>query len=283
MILYKFFPGFLLMVVCNIFFTDAYAQHGAVKRQIKKDMEKKYADSQRIKGKTELEKITYENDKRYKDPVNKVQATIAFEDKEFNKKGETKKTMLQKIVFGKNGECIVMNEGDKNESWMIYNYADKANYMVNVKEKTAVKMPLINMQKMAEAGAKADAEKNATDNHSSFKATGEKQNINGYNCTKYIYTYTDNKKYSTMDMWLTNDISLNLGDNYMFGTRLNAYKFPANSNSKEMKGGVMVRTVLYDKKGSPVSQRDLKEFKKSADEQYFDMSKFKVTDVMGLL
>jgi hypothetical protein len=272
-----------MLFLFSFFCSAVHAQHGAVKQQIKKDMEKKYADSQRIKGKTELEKITYENDKRYKDPVNKVQATIAFEDKEFNKKGETKKTMLQKIVFGKNGECIVMNEGDKNESWMIYNYADKANYIVNVKEKTAIKMPLINMQKMAEAGAKAEAEKNGTTDHSSFKATGEKQNINGYNCVKYIYTYTDNKRYSTMDMWLTNDISLNLGDNYMFGARLNAYKFPASSQNKDIKGGVMVRTVLYDKNGTAVSQRDLKEFKKVADEQYFDMSKFKVTDVMGLL
>ncbi len=282
--LFKNFSTFLMiMTTVSVIPLASQAQHGAIKQKIKKDMEKKYADSQRIKGKTELEKITYENDKRYKDLVNKVQATIAFEDKELNKKGEVKKTMVQKIVFGKNGECIVMNEGDKHETWMIYNYADKANYMVNVKEKTAVKMPLINMQKMAEAGAKAEAEKNATDNHSSFKATGEKQNINGYNCVKYIYTYTDNKKYSTMDMWLTNDVSLNLGDNYMFGARLNAYKFPANAQNKDMKGGVMVRTVLYDKNGTPVSQRDLKEFKKSADEQYFDMSKFKVTDIMGLL
>jgi hypothetical protein len=280
---YNFFQSFLLLFVCSLFCSGAFAQHGAIKRQIKKDMEKKYADSQRIKGKTELEKITYENDKRYKDPTNKVQATIAFEDKELNKKGEVKKAMVQKIIFGKTGECIVMNEGDKHESWMIYNYADKANYMVNVKDKTAMKMPLINMQKMAEAGAKAEAEKSATDNHSSFKATGEKQNINGYNCTRYVYNYTDNKKYSAMDMWLTNDINLNLGDNYMFGARLNAYKFPANPQNKDMKGGVMVRTVLYDKNGVPVSQRDLKEFKKSADEQYFDMSKFKVTDVMGLL
>lgn len=246
-------------------------------------MEKKYADSQRIKGKTELDKITYENDKRYKDPTNKVQATIAFEDKELDKKGAVKKAMVQRIIFGKTGECIVMNEGDKNETWMIYNYADKANYIVNVKQKTAMKMPLINMQKMAEAGAKAEAEKSRSENHSSFKATGEKQVINGYNCTKYVYTYTDNKKYTTMDMWLTNDVNLNLGNNYMFGARLNAYKFPANSKNQEMKGGVMVRTVLYDKKGVSVSQRDLKEFKKSADEQYFDMSKFKVTDVMGLL
>lgn len=263
--------------------TTANAQHSQVKQKIEQDMQKKYADSQRLKGKKELDKITYENDKRYKDPTNKVQATISFEDKEIDKKGAVKKTMIQKIIFGKTGECIVMNEGDKNESWMIYNYADKANYMVNVKDKSAMKMPLINMKKIVEAGAKAEAEKSGTENRDGFKATGETQNINGYNCTKYIYTYTDNKKYTSMNMWLTNDISLNLGGNYMFGVRLNSYKFPASSANKEMKGGVMVRSVLYNKDGKPVQQRDLKEFKKSADEQYFDMSKFKVTDVMGLL
>lgn len=273
----------MMLISCFVFPANTDAQRAAVRQKIEKDMEKKYADSQRIKGKQELEKITYENDKRYKDPTNKVQATIAFEDKELNKNGEVKKTMVQKIIFGKTGECIVMNEGDKNETWMIYNYADKANYMVNVKQKTAMKMPLINMQKMAEAGAKYEAEKNVGSNTGSWKATGEKMNINGYNCTKYIYTYADNKHYSSMDMWLSNDINLNLGDNYMFGARLNAYKFPSNAQNKEMKAGVMVRTVLYDKKGNPVLQRDLKEFKKSADEQYFDMRKFKVTDVMSVL
>ena len=154
--LFKFFSGFvLLLAIIFLHPVAAHAQRAIIRQQVKKDMEKKYADSQRIKGKTELEKITYENDKRYKDPTNKVQATVAYEDKELNKKGDVKKTMIQKTVFGKTGECIVMNEGDKNETWMIYNYADKANYMVNVKEKTAMKMPLINMQKMAEAGAKA--------------------------------------------------------------------------------------------------------------------------------
>jgi len=166
---------------------------------------------------------------------------------------------------------------------MIYNYADKANYIVDVKKRTAMKMPLINMQKMAEASAKKDAEKNVTGNNSSWKATGEKQNINGYNCTKYIYTYNDNRNYSSMDVWMSTELSLNLGDNYMFGARLNAYKFPANPQYKEMANGFIIRSVLYDKKGNPVSQRDLKEFKKTADEQYFDMSKFKVTDVMGFL
>jgi hypothetical protein len=263
--------------------TTGNAQHSQVKQKIEQDMQKKYADSQRLKGKKELEKITYENDKRYKDPTNKVQATISFETKQMNKKGEVKETMVQKMIFGKTGECIVMNEGDKNESWMIYNYADKANYMVSVKQKTAMKMPLINMQKMAEANAKREAEKPATDNNSSWKATGEKQNINGYNCTRYIYTYDDNSKYATMDFWMTDEIKLDLGNNYMFGARLNEYKYSANPNNKNMPHGFTIRTVLYDKKGVAVSQRDLKEFSKTADEQYFDMSKFKVTDVMGLL
>lgn len=264
-------------------FFNAAAQHAAVKQQVQRDMEKKYADSQRLRGKTELKKITYENDKRYKDPVNKVQATIGFEEKELDKKGDVKRTTLQKIIFGKTGECMVMNEGDKSESWMIYNYADKANYIVNVRQKTAMKMPLINMQKMVEAGARKEAEKNARDKKIKFTATGETQVINGYNCTKYVYTYTDDKHYSSMDMWLTNDISLNLGDNYMFGARLNAYKFPAEGKNSQMKGGVMIRSILYNKEGKPVSQRDLMEFKKSADEQYFDMSKFKITDVMNQL
>lgn len=273
----------LIPVIICFSAAGSQAQRGRVKQQIRNDMEKKYADSQRIKGKTELEKITYENDKRYKDPTNKVQATIAFETKELNKKGDVKKTMVQKMVFGKTGECIVMNEGDKKESWMIYNYADKANYVVDVNKKTAVKMPLINMQKMAEAGAKYEADKNPAGSKIDWKATGEKQNINGYNCTKYIYTYADSKNYSTMDVWMSKDLSLNLGDNYMFGARLNAYRFPSSGAKTDITGGVMIRTVLYDKKGNPVSQRDLIEFKKSADEQYFDMSRFKVTDIMSAL
>jgi hypothetical protein len=139
------------------------------------------------------------------------------------------------------------------------------------------------MQKMAEASAKREAEKSNTTNNSSWKATGEKQNINGYNCTKYVYTYDEKSKYATMDFWMTDDLKLDLGNNYMFGARLNEYKYSVNPNNKEMPHGLTIRTVMYNKKGIVVSQRDLKEFKKSADETYFDMSKFKVNDILGVL
>lgn len=105
------------------------AQYYDPQAQVEQSMEKKYADPQRQKGRDAIHKQTYENDKRYKNPTNKVQATIVYDDKELNKKGDTKKTTEEKMVFGKTGECIVMNEGDKSETWMIYNYADKANYI----------------------------------------------------------------------------------------------------------------------------------------------------------
>ena len=268
-----------LALLTNLSYT-ATAQRAAVRNKIEKDMEQKHGEPQRKKGKEEIGKVTYENDKRYKDPYNKVQATIAFENKDFNKKGEVKSTTKDRIVFGQTGECIVMQEGEKDEMWMVFNYADKANYMVSIRDKSAMKMPLINMKKMIEKGAKKEAER-MDDGKASWKATGEKEKINGYNCTKFIYTYPNNPHYTTMDAWVSSEVRLDLGDNYMFGSRLNTYKFPENPEYKEMASGFMVRSILYDKKGRPDTQRDLIEFKKSADPKYLDMSQFKINDILS--
>lgn len=257
----------------------------AAKNAVEDAMGKKYAEPQRQKGKEELEKITYENDTRYKDPNNKVQATITFEDKTFTKKGEIKKTTISKVIFGKTGECMVNEEGDKNETWFIYNYADKANYVCNIKDKSAIKMPLINAKKMAEKMAKKEAEREESDKDmAGWKATDTYETINGFKARKYIYTYEKNPKYSVLEAWLSKEVSLNLSGNYMMGARLDSYKFPAGSNTaKDMVEGFIVRQILYNKKEEPVSQRDLKSLTKTADEKYFDMTGFKVIDVLSTL
>jgi len=243
-------------------------------------VEKSVGDPQRQKGRDAIHKQTYENDKRYKDPTNKIQATIVYEDKELKKNGDVKKTTVEKMVFGKNGECMVVNEGDKkSETWMIYNYADKANYVVNIKDRTAMKMPLINMQKMLGGGDDGSG----TSFTKSWVDTGIKQNINGHDCEKFTYTYNSDSHYSTMDAWISSEVKLSLGDDYMFGARLNQYKLPADTKNKALIDGFMVRAVFYDKKNRPVLQRDLTEFDKTADEKYFDMSQFKVTDVINEL
>jgi hypothetical protein len=271
---YCFILFLLAMCLHPVF---SLAQYYDPQQQVQNNMEKKYSDPQRQKGRDAIHKQTYENDKRYKDPTNKIQATIVYEDKELNKRGDTKKTTREKMVFGKNGECMVMNEGDKAEMWMIYNYADKANYIVNVKDKSATKMPLINMQKILGSGDDGSG----TSFTERWVDTGIKQNINGHDCEKFTYTYSSNSRYSTMDAWVSPDVKLSLGNDYMFGERLNQYKLHASTKNKALMDGFMIRTIFYDKKNRPALQRDLTEFDKTADEKYFDMSPFKVTDIIN--
>ena len=175
---------------------------------------------------------------------------------------------------------MVMNEGDKGEMWMIYNYADKANYIVNLKDKSAMKMPLINMQKFMGSGDDGSG----TSSSHNWKNTGEKQTIAGYDCTKFTYTYEDtHSHYSTMDAWVSSQARLDLGNDYMFGERLKQYKLSADATNKDLINGFIIRAIFYDKKNRPVLQRDLTQFTKTADEKYFDMSPFKVTDVIDQL
>jgi hypothetical protein len=86
-----------------------------------------------------------------------------------------------------------------------------------------------------------------------------------------------------MDTWVSSDVKLSLGNDYMFGERLNQYKLHADIKNKTLIDGFMIRTIFYDKKNRPVLQRDLTEFDKTADEKYFDMSPFKVTDIINEL
>jgi hypothetical protein len=272
---------FLLPVL--ILFTtwgDIHAQRSYIRRGIERDMEKKHADPQRKKGKQEIEKVTYENDKRYQDPNNKVQATLAFETSDFDKKGGLKRKSSEKIIFGKTGECMVMQAGEKDETWMIFNYADKANYIVHLKDKSAMKMPLINMKKMAEKMAEKEAAR-AEDGEASWTATDEYQKINGYNCRKFVYTYRSNPHFSSFDAWVSTEVKLDLSGNYILGARLESYKFPDQPAMKDMINGFIVRSVLYNKKGIMTSQRDLVTFSNNADEKYFDMSPFKINDVLS--
>jgi hypothetical protein len=58
---------FFIIFCCLSF--NATAQRAAVRNKIERDLEKKHAEPQRKKGKEEINKVTYENDKRYKDPT----------------------------------------------------------------------------------------------------------------------------------------------------------------------------------------------------------------------
>lgn len=265
-----------------LFSQNAMAQRGYIRNQVRQnienDMKKKHGEENRKKGKEEIEKITYENDKRYNDYTNNSPLTITMGIISYDKKEVAKDEITTIMIMGKVGECYIMNQGAKDEMHMIYNYKDKANYIVNTKDKTAMKMPMVGFNKMTEKSAHNDYKTNTT-----WEATNETQKINGYNCKKYICTHHNDKKISKSDIWVTKEASFKFNGNYVVGTKLSNYSF--NNSAKIPKGmpteGVMIRTVSYDKSGKKSSQTDIKSIANKADESVFDLSKYKVTDVLS--
>jgi len=244
-------------------------------------VERKMDSTYRKQGQKAVRDHVYENDTRFKDMGNRVQATICYMDSSF-KKDRLKSVISTKVVFGKVGEAYVTrDESKKQDVYFIFNYADKANYIVNVKDRTAIKMPLINFQKMMEHQQQraADAYSSSSDGDVGIKATDEYATIAGYNARKYVMKSKDGKR---VDMWLSKDVKMNLGDDYMFGSRLNAYKVPSNPLFADMTNSYVVRMVAYDDNDNISMTQTLSEFTMGkADETYFDMSGYKVTDILS--
>jgi hypothetical protein len=268
-----------------LLFKTAEAQPGRsyAREAVRKNVEKRMDSTYRKQGRKAVGDITYENDKRYKDPNNKVVATLAFVDSTF-KKERVKSVTGTAMVFGKHGEAYVTRDelkpNEPDQQWFVYNYQEKANYIVMPKTKEAMKMPLINMQKMAERAAKKAAEDLEDGDGNSIEATDEYATFMGYKARKFVYRQSNG---TVIDQWVSTTLKLNLGDNYVMGARLNAYRFPENPKYKDMSNGFVVRMVQYDKKGAIKYTRTISRFEKTADEKYFDLSGFKVNDVLGTL
>ncbi|WP_310992400.1 hypothetical protein [Aequorivita marina] len=275
----------LTTLLLFLFIAPVHGQRGFIKRKIKKkierDMREEHAEPQREKGKKALEDITYENDTRYPIPENPVQATLAMEMKSYKKNGKLKETNTTKMIFGKTGECMIMNEGDKNETRMLFDYEGAATYMVNEKEKTAMKMPMINFQKMVEKMAESQGD--IDDDNGQWERTNEQKEINGYNCRKYIYL--NPKEKTKMYAWVTQDISLDLSGNHLFGGQIRDFSTETPAEMDEnFPRGMMVRSIYFDKKrDNPSMIMDITDFKKSSDPKYFDLSDYEVNDILGKL
>ena len=279
----------LATLILLAFTAPVEAQPGFIKSKIKnkieQDMKEKHAEPQREKGKKALEDITYENDTRYPTPENPVKATLVMETRNYKNNGKLKETSTVKMVFGDTGECMIMNEGDKNETRMLFDYKGAATYMVNTKEKTAMKMPIINFQKMAQKMAERQVD--LDDDSGVWKRTNEQKEINGHNCRKYVYTNAKEKM--KMDAWVTQDVSIDLSGNHLFGGQIRDFSTDSASGTaanvdENFPRGMMVRSVYYEKNSNtPNMQMDITTFEKTSDPKYFDLSGYEINDILGKL
>lgn len=277
---------YALLALLSIAFTaPLHAQRSMIKRKVKNDMKEKYAEPQREKGRKALQDITYENDSRYPIPENPVKATLVMETKSFKNNGKLKETTTSKMVFGDTGECMIMNEGDKNENRMLFDYKNAAMYMVNPKQKTATKMPMINFQKIAEKLAENPMD--LDDSTGTWEQTNERKEISGFNCQKYIYTNPEEE--TKMHVWVSQDITIDLSENHLFGGQIRDFSnIPATATAQKVSSnapkGMMVRSVYFKKnRDVPSIQMDITAFTKKSNPEYFDLSEYEVSDVLGKL
>ena len=251
----KILKASLITMLLFAFTANVQAQRGFIKRKIRKDMKEKYAEPEREKGREAIKEVTYENDKRYPIPENPVNATLVIETRSYKNNGKLKEVMTTKMVFGDTGECMIMNEGEKDETRLLFDYKGAATYMINQKEKMATKMPMINFQKMAEGMARSYAD--LEDSHGEWKRTEEQKEINGFNCIKYIYLNTKEK--TKVHVWVTQDVSIDLSGNHLFGGQVKnfseMYATTISRNTESYPQGMMVRSVHFEKnKETPNAQ-----------------------------
>lgn len=260
--------------------SEARKAHDIVQDEVREDMKEKYGEEGKEEGRDAIKEITYENDTRYPTAENRVHATIALEMKNFKNNGKVKNVNRMKIVFGPTGECMVVNEGTKNETWMLFDYEEAANYMINVKQKTAMKMPMINFQKITEKMAEKGVD--VEEGSGTWEKTNQHKTIHGHYCRKYIYTSEEGDR---AVMWFTKEISIDLSDNHLFGGQIKDFAadktFQKNPNAPS---GLMVRNQFYEKgDDEPSTQMDIVTFKKSYDPVYFDLSGYKINDILDRL
>lgn len=142
-------------------------------------------------------------------------------------------------------------------------------------------MPMINFQKIVKK--LAQTQMNLDDDNGTWKRTDEQKEINGFKSRKYIYTNTEER--TKMHIWATQDITIDISQNHLFGGQVMDFAniSVAKSNENAPKG-MMVRSVHFEKnRDTPSVQMDVTEFSNKSDQIYFDLSNYEVNDVLGKL
>lgn len=262
-----------------------HAQIGILRRAAQKEankaIDKEIETKVKEPAREDIKKDVYSDKSDFPAPENRVNATFLFEMTSFKKNGEQQRDpMKTRLIFGKTGECYVMNDGNEQESWMIFDYSKNACFLANVKQKTATKMPLVNLKKMIMKRAEKTQRLDEQNSGGQWTKTNEKKVINGFNCQKYVYDAEDGSK---MEAWVTLDIQIDLSGNHILGGSIKGFQIDesaAKATDPNMPRGMMVRNISFDKKERKTMQMDLLSFEKSANKKYFDLSEFQKNDII---
>jgi hypothetical protein len=140
------------------------------------------------------------------------------------------------------GDKIKMDmEGESNVS-VIFSNKDKVMLMIMPDQKMYMEMPI-----RMEAGGPVESESDIDE--SDFVKTGEKKEIAGYTCEKWLY----NDDESEVESWLTKE----LGSFIFFGNPMEQDKKPEWQSQLETEGYFPVLVIVKDSKGKVESRMEV--------------------------
>lgn len=275
------------ILIFTIFSQDLFAQPGrgavrsAVKSSVKKEVRETHVEPQRDKGREAIKEVTYGDKDAVVPKSQRGNGTLTMEYRTYKKNGKLSEELFSLFELSTIGEVVTTDRVKKNKtntSKVFMKYDDNAHYFINVEENTATKMPMRHMQKAMAKGLEGYTKN--LDPKGTWTATGNSKNINGFNCKEYIYTEDETKKNV---FWLATNIfskpiffhtyipfpaDLKTTDN------INKAPFPANST--------IIKAEFYEK-DVKVSEFEIKSYSTKSDPKSFDISKYRIVDILDSL
>ncbi len=265
---------FLMFSMVNV--ENSYAQHRMIQRKIQNKIEKemieKHVEPQREKGRESIKEATYEDKSSVVDMKYRSEGTLVYEHKTFNKKGKIEQQVTSKYELGMKGELMTITS-DKNQAQQIlFLYDNNAHYILDQKNKTAIKMPLRHLNRMLVK----KIEHKIDENNSTWKNTGRTETINGYKCTIYEQVNEDGQKGL---FWIAGNV-------YKKPLHINSIQFMAfdakqvEKNDLFPANAALIKAEISDKDGSKIMEFELKEYSPNVNQKAFDLSGYEVQDII---
>jgi len=175
-------------------------------------------------------------------------------------KGKTEKSMIEYHFQKWQTSMKPTVEGQQETMQMIFNLQNQKMTLLTTDKKGAKTGIITKMPKVEFTSNKLDEKIEQSIDNTTFKRTGEKKNISGYTCEKWIITSPD----GVSEAWITNEIDFNMANAFnMFsagskgkgGSKMSGFGditgFALESTFTDNKGNVSKMTVSDIKVGNP--------------------------------
>lgn len=257
-----------------------YAQpgRGVARSAIKQEIKKQHAEPQREKGREAIKEVTYEDKSAVVPMSQRGNATLKMEYRTYKKNGKLTEEIHSTFELSTIGELITSSTIKKKKETttkVLMKYDDNAHYFINEEERTATKVPMRHLQKAMKKGMEKYIQN--TESTGTWTTTGSQKSINGFNCFEYIYTDEEGNKNV---FWIAANVfkkQLHFHSFLPFPTDLKTEKevnkapFPANAT--------IIKAEFY-KDDVKITEFEIKSYQSTSDPKSFDISNYRVIDVL---